>query len=173
MLAKLTMKTHDGSTTSMVDELDASDLKIAIVVSRFNSNITDALLQGALKAWQRCNGQNGSTPSISYVPGAFELPIAAQALAQSGIFDAIVCLGCVIRGETDHYDYVCAQAAAGLMRVGLDYKLPVIFGVLTTNTLEQAHERAGGKIGNKGEDAVLAAIETALLLKEVNSKSVL
>jgi 6,7-dimethyl-8-ribityllumazine synthase len=101
------------------------------------------------------------------VPGAFELPLVAQALAQSGNFDAVVCLGCVIRGETDHYDYVCSQAAAGIMRVGLDSGLPVIFGVLTTDTLEQALARAGGKVGNKGADAVFAAVETASLLRQL------
>ncbi len=166
------MKNHDGSLDLDSQKWDVSGLKIAIVVSRFNSNITEKLLEGALDAWSRCGGDAaaaaGSTPSISYVPGAFELPLVAQALARSGKFDAIVCLGCVIRGDTDHYDYVCSQTAAGLMRVGLDCDLPVIFGVLTTDTLEQALERAGGEVGNKGEDAVLAALETASLLKKIN-----
>jgi 6,7-dimethyl-8-ribityllumazine synthase len=89
-------------------------------------------------------------------------------LAQSGAFDAIVCLGCVIRGETDHYEYVCSQAAAGIMKAGLDSGLPVIFGVLTTDTLEQALARAGGKVGNKGEDAILAAVETANVLRQIS-----
>jgi 6,7-dimethyl-8-ribityllumazine synthase len=159
------MKTHDGSAAFSAQELDASDLKIAIVVSRFNANITEKLLQGALGAWRQCSGRDGSTPTLAHVPGAFELPLVAQALAQSGNFDAIICLGCVIRGETDHYDYVCSQAAAGIMRVGLDFGLPVVFGVLTTDTLEQALERAGGKVGNKGADAIFAAVETVQSLK--------
>jgi 6,7-dimethyl-8-ribityllumazine synthase len=161
------MTSHDGSDAFSAQELDAGDLKIAIVVSRFNANITEKLLQGALDAWHQCSGHGGSTPAVVHVPGAFELPLVAQTLAQSGNFDAVVCLGCVIRGETDHYDYVCSQAAAGIMRVGLDSGLPVIFGVLTTDTLEQALARAGGKVGNKGADAVFAAVETLNLLKQL------
>jgi 6,7-dimethyl-8-ribityllumazine synthase len=149
-------------------ELSAGDLKIAIVVARFNANITEKLLQGALDAWRGCGGDE-NTLEVVRVPGAFELPLIAQAFAQTKRFDAIVCLGCVIRGETDHYNYVCDQAAAGIMRAGLDSGIPVIFGVLTTDTVQQAEDRADGKDGNKGADAIWAAIETANLLKRIES----
>jgi 6,7-dimethyl-8-ribityllumazine synthase len=150
-------------------ELCADDLNIAIVVARFNAHITEKLWEGALAAWQACGG-DVSALEIVRVPGAFELPLAAQALARSKRFDAVVCLGCVIRGDTDHYDYVCDQAASGLMRVGLDESLPVIFGVLTTDNLEQALERSGGAHGHKGADAIHAAIETALLHRSIAGK---
>ena len=155
------MKIHEG-------QLAANDLKVAIVVSRFNELITEQLLRGAIDAWRRCGGGE-STLEVARVPGAFELPIAAQALAQTQKFDAVICLGCVIRGATDHYDYVCSQTAGGLMKAGLDSGLPVIFGVLTTDTLEQAFERSGSKAGNKGAEAILAAIETANLLSLVRA----
>jgi 6,7-dimethyl-8-ribityllumazine synthase len=148
-------------------ELRAGDLKLAIVVARFNSNITEKLLQGAIAAWQGCGGEE-STLEVVRVPGAFELPIVAQALARTKKFDAVVCLGCVIRGDTDHYNYVCDQAASGIMRAGLDSGVPAIFGVLTTDTVQQAEDRAGGKDGNKGEDAIWAAIETANVLKQIS-----
>jgi 6,7-dimethyl-8-ribityllumazine synthase len=148
-------------------ELRADDLKLAIVVARFNSNITEKLLRGAIAAWQDCGGEE-STLEVVRVPGAFELPIVAQALARTKKFDAVVCLGCVIRGDTDHYNYVCDQAASGIMRAGLDSSVPVIFGVLTTDTVQQAEDRAGGKDGNKGADAIRAAIETANVLRQIS-----
>lgn len=155
------MKTHEG-------HLAATDLKVAVVVSRFNEFITEKLLEGARDAWRRHGGDEAAF-EVARVPGAFELPLVARTLAQSGRFDAVVCLGCVIKGATDHYDYVCAQAASGIMHAGLDADLPVIFGVLTTNTIEQAIERAGTKAGNKGVDAILAAIETANVLRSVKA----
>lgn len=163
---------HDGSAASRAQELNAGDLKIAIVVSRFNASITEKLLEGAQDAWRACGGVDGSTPLVFHVPGAFELPLVAQQLARTGKYDAVACLGCVIRGETDHYDYVCSQAAAGIMRVGLETGVPVIFGVLTTDTLQQAQDRAGGSDGNKGADAVLAAIETACVMRQISSTKV-
>lgn len=154
------MKTYEG-------QLAANDLKIAVVVSRFNELITEPLLQGAIDTWRRSGGDPEAL-EIARVPGAFELPIVAQKLAQTGKYDAVVCLGCVIRGATDHYDYVCSQTASGLMKAGLDSGLPVIFGVLTTDTLEQAFERSGSKAGNKGAEAMSAAIETANLLGAIS-----
>ena len=153
------MTIHEGQMT-------ANGLRIAIVVARFNDLITTRLLDGALDALRR-HGGDERLVEIAHVPGAWEIPLAAQAFAQSGRFDAVVCLGCVIQGATDHYDYVCSQTAGGLMKAGLDANLPVIFGVLTTDTLEQAFERAGSKAGNKGADAMLAAIEMANLQTQI------
>lgn len=163
------MTNHDADAATRALELHAGELKIAIVVARFNANITEKLLEGALEAWRDCGGEE-STLEVARVPGAFELPLVAQAFADTQRFDAVVCLGCVIRGETDHYDYVCTQAAAGIMKAGLDSGLPVIFGVLTTDTLQQAEDRAGGKDGNKGADAIWAAIETTNLLQHISGK---
>jgi 6,7-dimethyl-8-ribityllumazine synthase len=160
------MNSHDNNTSAHLAELRADGLRVAIVVARFNSNITEVLLQGAIEAWKGAGGDE-STLDVARVPGAFELPIVAQALAQTKNYDSIVCLGCVIRGDTDHYNYVCDQTASGIMRVGLDSSIPVIFGVLTTDNLQQALDRAGGKDGNKGADAIYAAIETATLLKSL------
>ena len=148
--------------------MNAEHLKFAIVVSRFNELITEPLLNGALDVLRRHGGDENAV-EVARVPGAFELPIVAQAFAQSGKFDAVVCLGCVIKGATDHYDYVCAQTASGIMSASLGSGVPIIFGVLTTDTIEQSLERAGSKAGNKGADAMLAAIETANVLKSVKS----
>jgi len=155
------MKIHEG-------QMNAEHLKFAIVVSRFNELITEPLLNGALDVLRRHGGDENAV-EVARVPGAFELPIVAQAFAQSGKFDAVVCLGCVIKGATDHYDYVCAQTASGIMSASLGSGVPIIFGVLTTDTIEQSLERAGSKAGNKGADAMLAAIETANVLKSVKS----
>ncbi|MDI6857260.1 MAG: 6,7-dimethyl-8-ribityllumazine synthase [Dehalococcoidia bacterium] len=148
-------------------EADGKDLTIAVVVSRFNKEITDRLLEGARDALSR-QGM-AERADIAYVPGSFELPLAALRLARTGRYDAVVCLGAVLRGETAHFEYVAGQAAAGIARVSLDTGLPVIFGVVTAETLEQALERSGGRLGNKGYDAVLAAIEMANLLKKIDS----
>jgi 6,7-dimethyl-8-ribityllumazine synthase len=156
------MKVHEG-------QMNAAGLKIGIVVSRFNELITERLLEGALDTLRRHGGDEGLV-EVARVPGAFEMPIVAKAMAESGRFDAVVCLGCVIRGATDHYDYVCGQTASGIMQAGLSSGLPVIFGLLTTDTIEQALERAGCKAGNKGADAILAAIETSAVLKSVGGK---
>ncbi|HEX8550239.1 MAG TPA: 6,7-dimethyl-8-ribityllumazine synthase [Abditibacteriaceae bacterium] len=153
------MKTHEGT-------LVATDARIAFVVARFNDFITERLLEGALQTLKQ-HGGDAEKCEVARVPGAFELPIVARALAKTGRFDAVVCLGCVIKGATDHYDYVCGQTASGIMSAGLDTDVPVIFGVLTTNSIEQAIERAGTKAGNKGTDAVLAAIETANVLRSI------
>jgi 6,7-dimethyl-8-ribityllumazine synthase len=146
--------------------LSGQGLSLAIVVSRFNRLVTERLLAGAHDALAR-HGVDGEKVDVAWVPGSMELPLAARRLAERGRYDAIVCLGAVIRGETPHFDYVASQAAAGISRVALDTGVPTIFGVITANTLEQALERAGGKAGNKGYDAVVTAIEMANLLEQV------
>ena len=153
------MRTHEG-------RLDASGLRVGVVVSRFNELITKPLLEGALDCLRRHGAEDDRT-TIVWVPGAFEIPPVARRLACSGAFDAVICLGAVIRGATPHFDHVAGQAAAGIARAALDSGVPVIFGVLTTDTIEQAIERAGTKAGNKGADAAFAAIEMANLLKEL------
>lgn len=157
------MTIHEGQMT-------ANGLRIAIVVARFNDLITTRLLDGALDALRR-HGGDERLVEIAHVPGAWEIPLAAQAFAQSGRFDAVVCLGCVIQGATDHYDYVCGQTSSGIMNVGLNTNVPTTMGVLTTDNLEQALERAGSKAGNKGADAMLAAIEMANLLERMKDVS--
>ncbi|MBC8292032.1 MAG: 6,7-dimethyl-8-ribityllumazine synthase [Proteobacteria bacterium] len=132
--------------------------RIAVVVASFNSAVTDSLLEGALSAAARYEADI----DVYRVPGAFELPLLASSAARSGRYDAVVCLGAVIRGETPHFDYVCSQAAAGVQRVALDENMPVSFGVLTTDNIEQALARAGGEFGNKGYDAVVCAVDTLL-----------
>ncbi len=146
--------------------LDASGLRFGLVVSRFNSFICDRLVEGAVDALVR-HGADAASIDIAKVPGAFELPLAAQRLAQSGRYDALICLGAVIRGSTPHFDYVAAEVSKGLASVGLASGLPVAFGVLTTDTIEQAIERAGTKAGNKGFEAAVTAIEMANFLKKL------
>ncbi len=150
--------------------MTANGLRIAIVVARFNDLITTRLLDGALDALRR-HGGDERLVEIAHVPGAWEIPLTAQTFAQSGRFDAVVCLGCVIQGATDHYDYVCGQTSSGIMNVGLSTNVPTTMGVLTTDNLEQALERAGSKAGNKGADAMLAAIEMANLLERMKDVS--
>jgi 6,7-dimethyl-8-ribityllumazine synthase len=142
--------------------LDGRDLRIAIVAARFNETITRRLVDGALDCLRR-HGVRDDACSVTWVPGAFELPVAASRIAGSGDVDAVVCIGCVVRGETPHFDYVAGSAASGITRAGLDSGLPMTFGVLTTDTADQAGARAGGKAGNKGFEAALAAIEMANL----------
>jgi len=153
------MPTYEG-------RLDASGLRIALLAARFNETITKSLLDGALSALRR-HGLDDASITVAWVPGAFELPIVAKRLAASGEFDAVVCLGAVIRGSTTHYDYVCNQASSGIARVALDTGVPIIFGVLTTENIEQAIERSGTKAGNKGFDSAVAAIEMADLLRQL------
>jgi 6,7-dimethyl-8-ribityllumazine synthase len=141
-------------------------LSLAIVVSRFNRLVTDRLLAGAHDALAR-HGVELEKVDVAWVPGSVELPLVARRLAGRGRYDAIICLGAVIRGETPHFDHVAGQAAAGITRVALDTGVPTIFGVITANTLAQALERAGGKAGNKGYDAVVTAIEMANLLEQI------
>lgn len=140
-----------------MNSMKLNHIKLGFVVSRFNESITDRLLDGALK---QCEKKELHTTQydIVYVPGAIEIPIAAQALARTQRYHAIICLGAVIRGETSHYDYVCQQVSYGCQRVALDEHLPVIFGILTTDTMTQALERCGGKHGHKGEEAVDTAL---------------
>jgi 6,7-dimethyl-8-ribityllumazine synthase len=146
--------------------LDAAGLRVAVVVSRFNELITRQLLEGARDGLRR-HGADEETLSVVWVPGAFEIPPVAQRLARSGAFDAVVCLGAVIRGATPHFDHVANQTAAGIARAAQETGVPVIFGILTTDTIEQAIERAGTKAGNKGFDAAVAAIEMANLLRQL------
>lgn len=142
------------------------DYSIAIIVSRFNAEITDSLLQGALARLKELNVDTKQVPVIQ-VPGAVEIPLVAKKLAKSERYHAIICLGAVIRGETTHYDYVCDQVSQGCQRVALDYELPVVFGVLTTENKQQALARCGGDHGHKGVDAVDCALEMAELLEKL------
>ena len=146
--------------------LIAEGLKIAICASRFNEFITSKLIGGAKDALER-HGAKDSDLDLVWVPGAFELPLAAKKLASSGKYDAVICLGAVIRGSTSHYDYVCAEVSKGIAAVSLGSEVPVAFGVLTTDTIEQAIERAGTKAGNKGFDAAVTAVEMANLLRQI------
>ncbi len=146
--------------------LSAKDLKFAIVVSRFNSLITEKLLEGALDCIERHEGKQENI-TIVRVPGAFEIPLIAKKLAKTGNYDAVICLGAVIRGSTPHFDYVASEVSKGIANVSLETEVPIIFGVLTTDTLEQAIERAGTKMGNKGFDAAMTAIETANILRSL------
>ena len=143
--------------------LGGAGLRVAIAASRFNHAIVERLVDGAVDGLRR-HGVDEDRIDIVWAPGAFELPLIANRLAQTGGYDAVVALGAVIRGATGHYDFVAGQCAAGIQRVQLDTGIPVIFGVLTTDTIEQAVERAGTKAGNKGFDSAVAAIETANLL---------
>ncbi len=146
--------------------LSARGLRLGIVVSRFNSFITERLLNGALDALKRA-GADRERIEIVRVPGSFEIPIAAKKLAASGRCDAVIALGCIIRGETQHFEYISAEAARGVQRAALDTGVPIAFGVITVDTLEQAIERAGAKSGNKGAEAALAAVEMANLLRRL------
>ena len=151
-------------------QLDAKGLRFAILVARFNSFITERLLAGALDALKR-HGCADSDIEIVKVPGSWEMPLVCRELAGAKKHDAIICLGAVIRGDTPHFDYVAGEAAKGLSQVAADTRVPVAFGVLTCNTLEQAIDRAGAKGGNKGFDAAITAIEMADLLRRLRKKS--
>ena len=143
------------------------DASIAIVASRFNDFITDRLLDGAVDAWTRLGG-DADALTIVHVPGSFELPVTARKLAKTGKYQAVVCLGCVIKGETDHYDHVVEQTAKGIRQVGTQVGIPCIFGVITCQNLEQAIHRAGAKMGNQGASAMLGAIEMANLMEKID-----
>jgi 6,7-dimethyl-8-ribityllumazine synthase len=147
-------------------KLIAKGLKFGIVVSRFNNFISDRLLEGALDALQR-SGAEERDCWVVRVPGAFEIPLAAKKMAKSGRYDAIICLGSVIRGATPHFDYIATEVTKGIANLTMESEVPIAFGVLITDTIEQAIERAGTKIGNKGFDAAMTAIEMANLLKEI------
>ncbi|QHS24049.1 6,7-dimethyl-8-ribityllumazine synthase [Virgibacillus sp. MSP4-1] len=146
--------------------LVGSDLKVGIVVGRFNEFITKKLLEGAVGTLQR-HGVSEEHIDTSWVPGAFEIPLISQKMAESGKYDAVIALGTVIRGSTPHFDYVCNEAAKGVSNAALNTGKPVIFGVITTDTIEQAIERAGTKAGNKGSEAAVAAVEMAQLVKDI------
>ena len=149
-------------------KLNAEGLKVGIIVGRFNSFIGERLLEGALDALIR-HGADDSLITVARVPGAFEIPLAAQKMAQSGKYDALICLGAVIRGSTPHFDYVASEVSKGIAHVSLGTGVPVAFGVLTVDTIEQAIERAGTKAGNKGFDAAMTIIETVNLFKEMDN----
>lgn len=149
-------------------KLIGKDLKVAIVVSRFNDFITGRLLEGAKDTLIR-HDVNEDNIDVAFVPGAFEIPLVAKKLASSGNYDAVITLGCVIRGATSHYDYVCNEVARGVSKVNDQTNVPVIFGILTTESIEQAVERAGTKAGNKGAEAAVSAIEMANLLKSIKA----
>jgi 6,7-dimethyl-8-ribityllumazine synthase len=144
---------------------DGSGLRVAVVCSRFNRHVTDLLLAGALAELEH-GGVGADDRTVAWVPGAFELPLAAMVAARTRRYDAVICLGAVIRGETSHYDFVAGECASGLQRVQLEMALPVVFGVLTTENLDQALERAGGTLGNKGTEAAATAIEMAAVLRQ-------
>ena len=145
-------------------KLTEEGLRIGIVAARFNEFITNKLVSGAIDALTR-HGASAENMTMAWVPGAFEIPLAAQKMASSGKFDAVICLGAVIRGSTPHFDYVSNEVTKGVAHVGLQTGVPTVFGVLTTDTIEQEIERAGTKAGNKGFDAAMTAIEMANLLK--------
>ena len=149
-------------------QLVARDVRIAILAARFNDLIVRNLVDGAVDALRR-HGAGDADIQIVRVPGAFELPLAAQRIAKSRKFDGIAAIGAVIRGQTPHFDFVCGECAAGLNRVSLEYGVPIGFGVLTTDTMDQALDRAGGKAGNKGADAVLATLEMVNLLRQLEA----
>jgi len=153
------MKTIEG-------KLDAKGLKFGIVIARFNEFNSGKLLSGCLDGLKR-HGTDDKNLEVIWSPGAFEIPLLAKKMATSSKYDAVICLGAVIRGATPHFDYVAGEVAKGVAQVGLETGVPVIFGVLTTDNLEQAIERAGTKSGNKGFDAALAAIEMANLMREI------
>ena len=149
-----------------VGMLDAKGKKLGVVISRFNEFITSKLLGGAVDSFVR-HGGNESDLEVFWVPGSFEIPATAKKIAESKRFNAVVCLGCVIRGETPHFDYVASEVAKGVAQVGMESGIPVVFGVLTTDNLEQSIERAGTKSGNKGAEAVESAIELSDLYSKI------
>lgn len=144
----------------------ASDIKVGIIASRFNEFITNKLVGGAIDGLVR-HDVNENDIDVAWVPGAFEIPLIASKMAKSGKYDAIICVGAVIRGSTSHYDYVCSEVSKGIANVSLASDIPVMFGILTTDTIEQAIERAGTKAGNKGYDCALGAIEMVNLIRTI------
>ncbi|MBR5534394.1 MAG: 6,7-dimethyl-8-ribityllumazine synthase [Ruminiclostridium sp.] len=155
------MRTFEGS-------LVANNIKVGIVAARFNEFITAKLLGGAMDGLVR-HGVNQEDVQVAWVPGAYEIPLIAKKMAKSGKYDAVICLGAVIRGSTSHYDYVCAEVSKGIAHVSLESDIPVMFGVLTTDTIEQAIERAGTKAGNKGYDCALGAVEMVNLIRDIET----
>jgi 6,7-dimethyl-8-ribityllumazine synthase len=156
------MKVHTG-------RLDATGMRFGIVVARFNDFVAQRLLEGAVDALVRHGAEEGDL-TVVWVPGSFEIALAAQELATGGRVDAVICLGVVVRGETPHFDFVAGEASHGVGAIGLQTRLPVTFGVVTAETMEQAIDRAGGKHGNKGADAALAAVEMVSLLRAMRAQ---
>ena len=152
----------------LIGNMNGQGLRVGIAVARFNEVITKRLLEGALETLARC-GVRDTDITVAWVPGSFELPVVARAMAKTGRCDAVICLGAVIRGETTHYDMVAGQASGGAGAVGMETGIPTIFGVLTTENMEQALNRAGGKSGNMGANAALAAVETASVIAAVTT----
>ena len=146
--------------------LDGSGLKIGIVAAKFNEFITDKLVEGAEEALSE-NGVEGSDVTIAYVPGSFEIPVVASKMAHSGDYDAVICLGAVIKGDTDHYEYVAREATRGIAEVARSCGIPVIFGILTSHNMQHALERAGGRKGNTGHSCAITAIETVNVLRAI------
>lgn len=155
------MKTYEGNLVS-------KDMKIGIVAARFNEFITSKLISGAVDGLTRHNVKEEDI-ELAWVPGAFEIPLIASKMVKSGKYDAVICLGAVIRGSTTHYDYVCSEVSKGIANVSLNSDVPVMFGVITTENIEQAIERAGTKAGNKGFDCALAAVEMVNLINEIEA----
>lgn len=153
------MKIYEGKLVS-------KEIKVGIVAARFNEFITGKLVEGALDGLKRHDVQEENV-SLAWVPGAFEIPLIASKMAKSGKYDAVICLGAVIRGSTSHYDYVCSEVSKGVASVALNSDIPVMFGVLTTENIEQAIERAGSKAGNKGFDCAVGAIEMVNLIRQI------
>jgi len=147
-------------------KLIAKGLKFGIVLSRFNNFISERLLEGALDALRRSGAEEGDC-AVARVPGAFEIPLAAKKMAKSKRYDAVICLGCVIRGATPHFEYIATEVTKGIASLALESEIPISFGILITDSIEQAIERAGTKVGNKGFDAAMSAIEMVNLLKEI------
>lgn len=150
----------------IIGQLLAEGLRFAIVVSRFNELVTNRLLAGALDALRR-HGARDDDITIAWVPGSFEIPLIARQFAGSGDYDAVICIGCIIRGDTPHFEYVASETAKGIAQTALTTGVPTIFGIVTADDLQQALERAGGKQGNRGADAALSAIEMANLLRSM------
>ena len=148
--------------------LDGAGLRVAVVAARFNHVVTKNLMEGAVSTLTQYGVRDGDI-ATAWVPGSFELPVVAKTLASSGRYDAVICLGAVIRGETSHYDMVCNQAASGIAAVSRETGIPTMFGVLTTENMDQAINRSGGKVGNLGSDCAVGAIECARLLQAVNT----
>ncbi len=153
--------------THLEGDLVVDDHRFALVVGRFNEHVTGDLLDGALDTLER-HGAHLDDVTVVHVPGSWEIPVAAQTCARTGDYDAVICLGAVIRGDTPHFDYVCSGATSGAMQASLDTDVPVLFGILTTDTVDQAIARAGAKAGNKGREAAEAAIEMATLMPKLS-----
>jgi 6,7-dimethyl-8-ribityllumazine synthase len=159
-------ESDNSEVRTVTGGLDASGMRVGIVAARFNEAVVERLVSGAVDALQR-HGASASDLTVAWVPGAFELPVVLERLAAGGEVDALVALGCVVRGSTPHFDYVAGECASGCAAVSRQHGLPVSFGVLTTDTWEQAVERSGGKLGNKGAEAAVAAVETAQVLRSL------